>query len=108
MKGMQAFAALCQELIDGDESLHWLNPDIVRTRSTDWVATIFSHHDDDCRVKLAQGQAPTLDEACQRCVDDYHERKADLARKRELLQAPIVQEAFKRFGVNVDMEGIDL
>lgn len=94
--GAVLFAALCQKLIDS-EGHNYLCPEIGRTRSTDWMASIFAHHDSDRKVKLASGQADTLDKACASCVADFHDRQRIETRKTELLKDPIVLEALELF-----------
>ena len=95
--GSAKFAELCESLIENGEN--YLAPEIGRTRTTDWMAYIFTHHDKDRREKLAQGQAETMDEACSAAVADYHERQRIEARKSELLQDPNVNEALQLFGL---------
>lgn len=99
LSGSAMFSELCLKLID-DEGYHYLCPEIGRTRSTDWTAFIFAHHDKDRKAKLAEGQADTLDEACEACVADFHERQRIKARKEELLKEPIVREALELFKQN--------
>jgi hypothetical protein len=99
LTGYVQFAALCETLIQDGE--HWLAPEIGRTRSTDWMAHIFTRpENDERRAKLATGQAHTMDEACANCVANYHTRLRIEARKAELLQDPKVKEALKLFGHN--------
>ena len=100
LTGSAQFAALCETLIEDGE--HWLAPEIGRTRSTDWMAHIFTRpENDERRVKLASGQAGTMDEACADCVENYHERQRIEARKAELLEDPKVKEALQLFGQNI-------
>lgn len=104
LTGSAQFAALCETLIEEGE--HWLAPEIGRTRSTDWMAHIFTRPEgDERRVKLATGQAGTMDEACADCVSNYHERQRVEARKAELLQDPKVKEALQLFGQNNEITG---
>ena len=93
---MVDFSDLCETLIE-EEGFHWLLPDIGRTRSTDWIAAIYSHHDKERQEKLAQGQAGTMAAACAACVLDFHARQAIKARKEELLKNPEVVEALSLF-----------
>jgi hypothetical protein len=99
LTGSAQFAALCETLIEDGE--HWLSPEIGRTRATDWMAHIFTRpENEERRVKLATGQASTMDDACADCVANYHERQRIEARKAELLQDPNVKEALELFGAN--------
>ena len=102
MWGCRVFLELCNELIDTESD--YLYPMICRTRSEDWVATIYNHHDKDRRYPIAQGQGLTMDDACQLAVDDYRERQRVKARKAELLKISEVVEALELFGVKVEGE----
>lgn len=95
--GYEQFSKLCDQLIN-EGGYHWLSPEIGRSRATDWMAFIFSRPEKDAsRVKLATGQAQTMEEACAMCVADYHERQKIEKRKTELLQNPEVKEALELF-----------
>lgn len=93
--GYALFSELCETLIEEGEN--YLAPEIGRTRSTDWMAFIFTHTDETRREMLATGQAGTMDEACAAAVANYHEQKRIEARKAELLLDPNVQEALRLF-----------
>lgn len=97
--GSEAFADLCQTLID-DEDHHWLTPIVQRSRASDWIAEIHSRPGDHEKTRrLARGQAGTMEEACQAAVDDYNEQARIARRKEELLTDPKVREALELFGV---------
>jgi hypothetical protein len=93
--GCVEFSALCKGLVE--QGYNYLCPEIGRTRSTDWMAFIFEHHDKDRKIKMASGQADTMDDACAACVANYHERQRVEARKAELLKEPLVREALELF-----------
>ena len=103
MSGCQAFAQLCEALID--EGYDYLCPTVERAKACDWVAVIYSHHSADRRVTLASGQCNSMDDACQLAVDDYNERQRVKARKAELLKISEVVEALELFGVKVEGGG---
>lgn len=94
--GCEQFSELCQKLIEED-GRNYLYPEIARTRPTDWMAHIFDDYDSAQRVKLATGQADTMDAACLECVNDYHVRQQVEVRKAELLKNPEVVEALELF-----------
>lgn len=101
LTGCAAFDALCRTLI---EDYSYLYPSVERTKSTDWIATIGSHHDTGRSRTLAQGQGSSMAEACQFAVDDYAERQRVKRRKEELLQHSEVVEALKLWGVKTGVE----
>lgn len=103
LTGCAAFDALCQTLI---EEYSYLYPSVERTKSTDWIATIGSHHDSGRSQALAQGQGSSMDEACQFAVDDYAERQRVKRRKEELLKYDHVVEALELWGVKVEVANV--
>lgn len=92
--GFKQFAELVGEI---ESSEPYVYPSVQRSRSMDWTAYIFDHHDKERQTKLAGGQAQSMEEACALCVANYRERERIKDRMEELLKEPVVQEAMEIF-----------